>query len=451
MRQALKKVGNFFNLSRWESNRQSINRQTFFGIPSAADAAKEFTPGDRKQMLRLGRYLRDNLGVTAGLIPEMSRYSVGTDLLINSATEDSTWDELADKSFYAWCQVADVQGRFSLGQMVDMWCQSMLCDGEVFPVMRMVDDMPRIQTIYAHAVEGSDDRWVDGILYDKNGRPRAYRLTSGQRLPASVVMHIMEPRPNRLRGVPGIAHAANNLFDLRDILSFEKQGVKLNSAIAVVLKKQLQGNTTGNRFIGRGSESISGDDILTLESIVGGGNVPSIGPNDSLDVHRSDKTSTTFQGFLEWLIRDTAIGFGVPYEFAWNAEKMSGTAQRFVMAKAQRRFSQIQYTFSSHLKKIRAWYIATEIEAGRLPANPEFDSCEIIWPKKATVDFGRESREEREDVAAGLRTLRDHFGDKQKDWRKELAQIAEEKKLIQDLGIENLDTKSIDNPDTIDE
>lgn len=446
----LSKARDFFSWRRWDATQDSVGRNAVVVVPAATDAKKEFTSGDRKTLLRLARYLRDNLGVTAGIITEMSRYSVGSNVMLQAQTTDENWNEQAEEYFRGWSESADITGRYSFGQLVDLWCQAMVGEGEVFAVKANVQDEIKLQTILSHAIDWKSDDYTDGIRYDSFGRPTRYRMASGRTLNAAAVRHIMEPRPNRLRGVPGIAHAANNLFDLRDILSFEKQGVKLNSAIAAVVKRANSSNSSGNRFLGHANKFVQEDTILTLEQVLGGAQIPQIGLQDDVKIHQSDKTSPTFQGFLEWLIRDMAVGFGMPYEFVWSAEKLQGTAQRFIMSKAQRRFEQIQTTFEPHITDIYRTVISRAIEAGQLPFNQQWGRCEWIWPKAATVDFGRESREERENIKAGIKSLKEHFAELQKDWRTEMRQIASEKAELAEMGLSVFENNGIDNLDTED-
>lgn len=423
---------------RYDATQESINRASVFYVQGAADAKKEYKPYDRKTLMRLSRYLTSNLGVAKGLRDEISRYSVGTNVRPSANSGNDDWDELAEQYWQEFSMRADVTNRFSFGQLVNIWCCAEMDDGDVFVVNTEKNGWPKLQTIFGHSVETpenyqDDERVNDGVRYDDTGEPIAYNI-AGEWVPANPVHHFMEPIPNRLRGVPAIAHAANNLFDLRDILSFEKQGVKLNSAIAVVLK-QASGNVTGNRFAGPTTHSRVGDQELTLESILGGAHIPKIGPSDELDIHESKKTSPTFNGFLDWLIRDMAVGYGVPFEFAWNAERVGGTAQRFVMAKAQRRFTQIQNNFTPHLNNIWEYVISYAITKGELPANDNFRRVKWQFPKKATVDYGRENKAEIDLVHNKMKSLAEYYSEMDKDWRQELRQIAEEQQFLRDNNL----------------
>jgi capsid protein len=330
----------------------------------------------------------------------------------------------------------DLENGWSLEQLCDVWAKAEDIDGDVFAVKTAMDGQPKVQTILGHAIEGEGAKadYVDGIKRDKFGRPQAYLVANKKPLPAQSVIHIREPRPNALRGVPGVAHAANNMFDMRDILSFEKQGVKLNASIAAVLK-QAGGTSTGNRFAGTASQTV-GDGIITLEQVLGGASIPKIGPADTLDIHRSDKTSSTFQGFLEFLIRDLCVGHGVPYEFAWDVTKAGGPAQRFVMAKAERTFDQRRERFQRYVKEIWVYVIGDGINRGALKDTPGWWKCSAIWPRKATIDFARDSRERRENILAGITLLEDDIKESgHGDLREHVRRLKEQKDLLEAAGI----------------
>jgi capsid protein len=431
------KVAKFFNSwRRWDSTQDNNNRNIWI-IPSATDSDKAYTAGDRKKLMRLSRHLYNNLGVTKGIVDDKSRYSVGTGLNVQSLAADNDWADRAEEYFNAVAEHIDLENGLSLEQLCDVWARGEDIDGDIFPVKVMVDEMPKIQTILGHAIEGVGEKedYVDGIKRDRYGRPVSYLVKNEKVLPAHSVIHIREPRPNTLRGVPGVAHAANNMFDLRDILSFEKQGVKLNSSIAAVLS-QAGGTATGNRFAGGGTASVQGDGIITLEQVLGGASIPKIGPADKLDIHRSDKTSTAFQGFLEFLIRDLAVGHGIPYEFAWDVTKAGGPAQRFVMAKAERTFDQRRDRFQPYIKNVWLFVIGDAINRGILPTTDGWWKCSAIWPRKATIDFARDSRERRANILAGITLLEDDIKESgHGDLRAHVNRLKEQKELLAEAGI----------------
>ncbi len=76
--------------------------------------------------------------------------------------------------------------------------------------------------------------------------------------------------------------------------------------------------------------------------------------------------------------------------------------------------------------------IANGIASGALPAVDGWARCDFIGPSKITIDAGREMAQEREDVARGLMTRRDHYGNRGRSWRRETDQVFEEIDYILD-------------------
>ena len=81
------------------------------------------------------------------------------------------------------------------------------------------------------------------------------------------------------------------------------------------------------------------------------GEIPVLRKGETLTAFQGNRPSTTFQGFLEFLVREFAVGLGLPYEFIWNPQQLTGPSQRFVMGKAQRKFEERQRLFGNMVKK----------------------------------------------------------------------------------------------------
>jgi len=64
--------------------------------------------------------------------------------------------------------------------------------------------------------------------------------------------------------------------------------------------------------------------------------------------------------------------------------------------------------------------------SGALPSTDGWARCDFIGPSKITIDAGREMAQEREDVARGLMSRRDHYGNRGRSWRRETDQVFEE-------------------------
>ena len=88
--------------------------------------------------------------------------------------------------------------------------------------------------------------------------------------------------------------------------------------------------------------------------------------------------------------------------------------------------------------------ISDAIASGKLTATPDWYKCRIQAPAELTIDAGREASQEREDVQAGLMTMREHFGKRGMDWQSECQQKAKEMKYILEKAQDIADDTGVD-------
>jgi capsid protein len=142
-----------------------------------------------------------------------------------------------------------------------------------------------------------------------------------------------------------------------------------------------------------------------------------------------------FEPFAKFLIRDVAMGLGLPVEFVYDPASVGGAGMRFIVAKAQRRFEQRQRLLIDRFCN-RAWryFIGGAIANGDLPAVEDY--AKVTWqtPKSLTVDAGREAQQSREDYKAGLSSLQGYFGELGLDWEEQVRQIAKEREFVASIG-----------------
>ena len=147
-----------------------------------------------------------------------------------------------------------------------------------------------------------------------------------------------------------------------------------------------------------------------------------------------NRPSPTFQGFLDYLQRDSALGL-LPYEFSSDSSKVGGAGVRLIVAKADRRFSYRQNVLIDRmLRPIWLFVIGHAISAGKLPPAENWTEVDFVTPRRVPVDAGRESQQNREDIKAGLKTLTDHFAELGCDINHELETRAREMALIRETA-----------------
>jgi capsid protein len=149
--------------------------------------------------------------------------------------------------------------------------------------------------------------------------------------------------------------------------------------------------------------------------------MPRLQPGEEYSSFGSNRPSPTFQGFIELLLREIAVGLGLPFEFVWDLVKAKGSGSRFILAKAQRRFEERQrLLIDQFLTRVWRWVMAKAIKRKDLPAAQFWWLVRWQTPAKITVDAGREAQANRDDLRYGNRTLAMDASEQDLDWKDDI-------------------------------
>jgi capsid protein len=409
-------------------------------IPYTFKSARSNNTWTRKEMASISRYLYDNDGLVHGAINDMARYSFP--LSPQAITDDPYWNLEAESIFKEWSHSADISGRYGFDEMQRLLSIAIDRDGDAGVLFVRYNGL-KLQMIESHRVGDfieQDSGFMDGVRTNRYGKPIEYLIadesihgefypksTKYRRVPANAISWLLDPeRAEQQRGLPAIKHAINHIRDIKEILEHEKTGVKNLSTIAAVLESET-GEADPDAW--NTSEIMDEATRLTVNDIQSG-SIPVLKKGEKLSPFSYNRPSPTFQGFLEFIIREFSVGMGLPYEFLWHPAGITGPAQRFIMGKAQRRFRERQRLFGPFMRKVWAVVISDAIANKKLKSVPDWYKCRIQAPAELTIDAGREAAQEREDVLAGLMTMREHFGKRGMDWQSECQQKAKEMKYI---------------------
>lgn len=425
-------------LGRGDPNRQSI--------PYYFRQRDPIPKWERIELIEMGRYLYGNDGIIKGAIDDMARFSFP--LKPQACTSDSAWNIEAEAYFEQWACNADIKGRL---HYYDLQRLASICldrDGDIGILHVNTESGVKLQLIEADIIRDAPNNkgeWEQGVQYDSKGRPVAYAILDDPErddttrvVPASQMHLLFDPeRADQQRGISSIAHAVAHIRDKKEILAYEKIGVKNLSTFSAVLQSDY--NEPDEDAFGlaemEGTDATGAPTEITVSQMQSG-EVPILRKGEQLTAFQGNRPSATFQGFLEFLIREFAVGIGLPYEFVWNTQALTGTSQRFVMGKAQRKFEERQRLFSPIVKRTWAMVIAEGIEKKELQAIDGWQKCKVQPPAKLTIDIGREMAQERDDVAAGLMSKAQHFGQRGLDWQSEIDQQAKEFSYIMEKAEE---------------
>ena len=437
--------------SNFESAKFS-NKRSWIWSSWPQDFKKTMTVFDRMETTREMRWLELNAGLIRQVLADMALYTVGNGIKPQAQSGDEMWDDSAEAYFKQWAaRACDITGRFSFFELQHICCRLMDRDGECFIIKtRGPGGEPRLQVIESHRVGNSSNNevppgMVDGILFGPYGQPISYNVIrsdgSSRLVPANAVIHLYEPElASGARAYSPLQHSINNLVDMLEILSLEKLAVKTSSDITRTISRENPNfDGTQSDFEAFGMKPQDYGDGMTDPSEAStflGGKVLALAPGEKLESFESNRPNKTFDGFIEHLERDSLAGM-LPYEFVANPTKAGGAVMRFVVAKADRKFSHRQAVMVQRfLTPVWGYIIGSAIKDGFLRTTEAWTNVTWTTPKRVTVDAGRDAQQNRQDIESGLKTLTENYLEEGQDPKEQMRSNAAEKRYLLDLSKE---------------
>lgn len=439
----------------WPSRQYPIIYQA---LPN--DAKTDVTEYDRRTILGLARYLYYNIGLVRGAVDIKARLAIGDGLSPRPKTADAKWNDLALEAWNQWAVYPDVTGKFTWGELLRLASIAIDRDGEFFAVLtKSAEGVPQVQLVESHRVgsgkasaeERKDGKFFDGVWVNKQGRPTYYRFLVGEKmaddksrdLPAQGVIHAYESvRTDEYRGVSNLAQAVNHLRDIMDIIGYEKFATKIRAALALQIERTNE--SSGPALLGHRVKQTDGPNApLTVEKLLAGA-IVDLEPGAKLSSVLGAKPEAQTMELLKFLIRDVAVGLGLPYEVVWDASALNGTSVRMTLRMLQETITQRQSMMTARIcKRVWGYVINSMMNEGKLPQSNEWWKVDWQTPAELSVDL-RQQQQDREDLKLGLTTYAELYGKYGQSWMDGLRQKAEEAQYIKSLAEEfGLDRRDI--------
>ena len=401
---------------------------------------------NRLQLASVARYLWDNVGLVFYATDLVANYS--TPMVPRAATLDRKWNEAANRLFDDWAERADFTGRFDFWDLQRLGSFYLDTDGEVFALWTAEAGFPQIQLLESWRIDKptvADDRIFDGVQLDTQGRVLGYWLDGKSLLTANVLVHLFDlERFTNYRGISPIRRGANDMRDGNDIKGFQKVLSKLSTALTLAIQgAPLEEDPWGKPPEPAGEENATEETpaesnekqrAFTVADLVAG-DIPTIPEGHELKQVNTPSAPANNIEVTSYLAGCFVAGLGLPPAFFLD-EKLTGPNQRAVNGKAQRKFDRRKQVAARLGRSAWQRVIGSGIDSGALPLADGWARCDFIGPSKITIDAGREMAQEREDVARGLMTRRDHYGNRGRSWRRETDQVFEEIDYILDRAQE---------------
>ena len=426
-----------------------------------------------RAMLSDARYIFAGNGSVAGAVRKKADYTIGWSWVPRYTGTNDYFRRIANNVIEGWCQTCDLRGPgYTWQTCLRLASMAIDRDGDCFAVLTTDPDTggPRIAWLEAHRVgtpyeftsylgkmalvpSGPDTggyegrRVACGVIYDDNQRPVGYNVFPWQMLygtippwhilPADSVIHVYDPEwHSQTRGIPSIARAILDWYDIGETVGAEKMGVKLNSKLTLIETNETGRREIGREALGAGEVPDTGRQDLQTQTLADG-LIRYIKPTGKIETHESNRPGAAWQGFMEYLARGAFSGMDLPFEFAWDSSKIGGAGVRAMVGQVQRSVETRQRILHAAAMRMLLYAVSVYMRRGDIPFAADWYQWEFSAPAQFSVDLGRDSQNRREDFAMGLQSLTEILQEDGRDTRGHLQQRANDYLLAKEIADAN--------------
>ena len=387
------------------------------------DTREELDSFSRDELMRRIRWLCANEGFVKG-IPQNAATLVGYQTP-QADSGDEAWDELAEQAWRDACltpEVFDHGGKYDFQDAQLMLKRLRYKDGDCLTVLTEWPRNGRAKVAFyeAHQLRNperppSSQNWRDGILLGEGGRHLAYGLWD----PSGNTVSVVPARdciysgtldaPGYIRAIPPLAHAVNHAHDITETWALFKKAIKVSSLFGVLREYDVDAQPRSRQGLTgppATRQTATTDENIEVSKVYEGGQIPRLNPGEKAQIITDDRPHPNVAEFISTLVRDMAVGFGLPPEVLWEMGRLTGPGVRFILDMADRWIKEQQRIDRRWARRVWVYFIAKEIKAGRLP----MPSTRTWWRVKfqsqrnLTIDRGKESRARIEELRAGFET-----------------------------------------------
>jgi len=382
---------------------------------------------DRRTIASLSQRLFMNMGVPQACIRQKADYSVGDAWLPIYTGPDKENGKAAAKFMadFWYPQCSTIGGNFDWWKMLEITSIQMDVPGDDFWILvKGQDGFPRIQQIPSHRCRSEYGdaiinengpykgyRINDGVISYASGRVAAYRFDVGKQgspqfkdIPASDVISFYDPIfPNQQRGFPAFTHALESL----KMSLFSTEDERIRQQIISRLHLTIF-NESGGPDPDEPDTILqdSGDSNFSSKFFPGG---TVYMPNDGsrIEQMKHDNPGDVWESFQDRIVRD-AVAPVWSYS-VWKSTGQ-GTAERGEVLKCRKFIEKRQRDLFIGARRAFAWAYSILAESGRAPRVQNPLAWDFSRPPRLTVDDGRESKMELDELRTGARNMDEVLG-----------------------------------------
>lgn len=353
-----------------------------------------------------------------------------------------------------WAEEADAAGCLHFAELERLAKRQEVESGEFVFVKTSIRDPRRylpfaLQVVepdwlsdFGASVQSTSSKLDQGIEYDKaTGRPLTYFLAApnsyGKSNPyaADDIIHGFETRrPGQLRGVSPFAAAVLVAHDLNDYLDATIDTAKLAAKYLALVTTPDPASFQDLR-----SSSEDGQKIEALENAI----IEYLRPGEDVKFAQNNNPGSSFDPYTRFILRMVAVATGTTYSLlSGDYTQTNYTTLRGERQDLLRMFKPHQ---DRHVRRFVSPVIRQVIEqavmAGRIDLPGYWRDPRRYWrgvfisPGMEPIDPLRESKANRDDMAAGLRSPQEIAAKRGRDLEEVLDELAEFQEMVNERGL----------------
>jgi hypothetical protein len=367
------------------------------------------------------------MGVPQACIRQKADFSVGDAWLPIYTGPDQEAGKAAAKFMaeFWFPQCSTIGGNFDWWKMLETASISMDVPGDIFWVMvKGEDGFPRLQMVPSHRCYSQYDqapinggqfngyRVNDGVITYSSGRAAGYRFNVGKDgkedfrdLPASDVIHLFDPIfPDQKRGLPAFTHALESL----KMSLFSTEDERIRQQIISRLHLTIF-NADGTPDLDDPINDIPANNgtsqDLSTKAFPGGVYYQANG--DKIEQMKHENPGPIWDSFQDRIIRDAIMPV---WSYSIWKSTGQGTAERGEVLKCRKFIEKRQRDLFIGARRGYIWAYVTLMVSGRAPKVSNPFAWDFSRPPRLTVDDGRESKMELEELRTGSRNMDEILG-----------------------------------------
>lgn len=394
------------------------------------------------------RYEVANNSIAKGIVTTVANQVIGRGPRLQVLTGDRESRRRIERSFAAWARRVDLAGRLRtarMGRTVDGEALALLTTnpGIDHPVQLDVRLVEPDQLTHGHgATVNLTEPVVDGIDLDEHGNPLRYwilRQHPGETpmafdkpmrvAPQNVIHWFRIDRAGQARGMSELAPALSLFAVSRRYTMATLTAAELAANVAGTLETEAPADD---------DESVLPEPMDTFELERAG--VLALPHGTKFNQVKAEQPTTTFPAFRRALIAEIARCLNMPLNIAGGDS--SGYNYASGRLDHQGWWDVVDIDRADCEAKVlepilRAWLREAAL-VGIVPASYLVDG-EIehywFWPGHQHVDPVKEANAQATRLSSLTTTLADEYARQGDDWREQLEQIAEERRVMSELGL----------------